>query len=354
MFIALGDYSTIIDEKGNSTHRTMCHGGDSQKLHYYKNSRLFQCYTNCGSMDIFDIVIKAKEIAGETINFFGALVFVAEATGKRLTSSPVNDNNTDIVDDWEWLNRVSIIKPKQDTKLNLYNENVLRVFLPYLNNWVHEDISPKVAKKYEVGWYIKTDSIIIPHRDEDGGLVGIRQRNTRQVDIDNGRKYIPTLVNGILHNHQTSRNLYGLNITKSTIKKHKRVYIFEGEKSCMKSESYYGEDNYAVAISGSNISDWQVSKILNLGVEHVILALDKHRGQKKHEPDEAYENYIKKYKEKLNYLASQFAPFCRTYVIWDRDNLIDYTDSPIDRGKDIFEQLTDTKIEIRTKDDNIA
>ena len=47
------------------TSRTICHnhlGEGSRKLYYYDNTKLFQCYTDCGnSFDIFEL-ISSKEI----------------------------------------------------------------------------------------------------------------------------------------------------------------------------------------------------------------------------------------------------------------------------------------------------
>ena len=35
---------------------TFCHCGTSHKLYYYKSSKSFYCYTECGSLDIIEIV----------------------------------------------------------------------------------------------------------------------------------------------------------------------------------------------------------------------------------------------------------------------------------------------------------
>ena len=44
---------------------TICHnppGEGSRKLYYYSNTDLFQCYTGCGSFDIFELLIKIAKI----------------------------------------------------------------------------------------------------------------------------------------------------------------------------------------------------------------------------------------------------------------------------------------------------
>ncbi len=54
---------------------TVCHGGDSHKLYYYDNTKLFKCFTHCGTMDIFELLMKIKDIDLNTaisyiVNFF--------------------------------------------------------------------------------------------------------------------------------------------------------------------------------------------------------------------------------------------------------------------------------------------
>lgn len=228
------------------------------------------------------------------------------------------------------------------------------VFIPYQNNWIDEGINGEVAELYEVGFSPLNNSITIPHRDEEGRLIGVRQRNLSKIDLEQGRKYIPMFVNGRLLNHQTSHNLYGLHISKNNIKKYKRIYLFEGEKSVMKSQLYYPDDNFSVAVSGSNISQWQTEKILEMGVRHVIIAFDKFREQRKNESDRVYNKHVLQYQKRLLRLAHRFTPYCRTYIIWDFDgDKLEHDDSPIDRGKEIFEYLTDRKLEIITKGDEI-
>ena len=40
--------------------RTVCHCGNSHKLYYYPNTKLFKCYTDCGgeAFDIFELTRK--------------------------------------------------------------------------------------------------------------------------------------------------------------------------------------------------------------------------------------------------------------------------------------------------------
>lgn len=329
---------------------TKCHDGDGYNLTYHSNSQNFYCYSNCGSMDIFQLVQNVKEAQGVRLNFPETVKWVAELTKKKFT---IDRDNIGIsiskIEDWDWIHKVTRKKPVMSKELKTVNENVLEVFLSYRNNWVDEGITPDVAKLYEVGYYLKEDQITLPVRNENGELVGIRSRNTDE-RVGLGMKYIPTKVSGKMYNYLNMYNCYGLHLTKDTIKKHKRIYIFEGEKSCMKSQLFYKNDNFSIAVQGSNVSDWQVKKILSLGVEDVILAFDKFRAQKENESDRVYERFYEDYKRKLARIGHKFAPYVRFYVLWDENNLLQSKDSPIDRGKEVFELLTENKIEIKTKD----
>lgn len=350
VLLELGSEHHHLDNQGRPKFVTVCHGGSGYNLQYYPNDHTFRCFSECANnKDIFQLVMEAKSTQGYEVSFPEAVKFVAELTGKSFTTSYTKEMTTNRVDDWEWINKVTRRKPRFNQELPVYDESVLDVFLPYTNDWVNEGITKDVADIFEVGFHLPSDGITLPHRDKNGRLIGIRQRNTRQEDLDSGRKYIPTVCAGLQYTHIVSHNLYGLHITKEAIKKSKRVYLFEGEKSVMKAQKYYGENNFSVGVSGSNISNWQVETLLSLGVEHVVIAFDRFRAPKEDESDLVYERAVIAYQDRLLRLARKFTPFTRTYIIWDYDGALDYSDSPIDRGKELFELLTENKIEIATK-----
>lgn len=356
----LGSAEAKQDNKGNPIYSTICHHSDSDnhiqknkhKLYYYAENHNFYCFSGCGNIsDIYELVIKVKEQQGFTFTFVEALKHVAELTNKHYSLSRDGDKkNSDKVDDWSYLNRFKKRK-KMTSELPSFDESVLDVFLPYPHeSWVNEGINHDVMQQSEIGYYFKSEAITIPHRDENGRLVGIRQRNLLQEDVDAGRKYIPTVCNGTMYNHLTMYNLYNLHISKENIRRHKRVYIFEGEKSCLLSRTFYKEDDFSVAVSGSNVSDYQVEKLLSLGVEHVILAFDKFRAQKDKESDEKYEKFLLEYQKKLVRIGHKFAPYVRFFILWDSEGKLEHKDSPIDKGQEVFEYLTDHKTEITTQE----
>ena len=82
--------------------RTICHGGDSRKLYYYDNTKLFTCYTGCAerSFDIFQLVLKVKE---RELNQDWELPQAIELVARYFGFSPneKNDGFTSTLEDWQ-------------------------------------------------------------------------------------------------------------------------------------------------------------------------------------------------------------------------------------------------------------
>lgn len=338
------------DPKGNPVYSTICHNGCNHKMYYYDNSKQFNCYTQCNHFDVYELVIKAKETQGYTYSFYEAIKWVSETVGKSPQSNNTVEHNKTIVDDLQWLNRFRK-KPKPDTELQVYDEAVLEVFMPYPHEAWLEEITYETQMKYGIRYYFKSDQIIIPHYSHDNKLIGIRSRNLDEEALARGAKYIPTICQNVQYSHPLSRNLYGLNKNKENIKRLKKICLYEGEKSVMITEDSFSNNNFSVAVCGSSISNEQKDQILSLGVNEVFIAFDKFRAQKEHETEDMYTNQVIEYQQKLIRLAQMFTPFVQTYIIYDMENLLDAKDAPCDKGKGIFEHLMRNKIEINTKDE---
>lgn len=338
IYIILKDLGSNDPLQGNQ-YQTVCHGGHKHKLYYYDDTKTFHCYTDCSqNLDIFEVVERAKKVS-----FPQAVQYVATLAGKTFGfSSIINNSTEDIIDDWEWINRHKK-KEKIIPKLNQYDSTVMDVFLPYPHEeWINEGISYKTQKKFNISYYLKDERIIIPHYDIDGNLVGIRGRAMKQEDIDNGKKYMPVTIENRLYNHQTMFNLYGLHKTKEAIRKLKKVAIFEGEKSVLKCEDYYGNDNFSVASCSSQITNFHRDILLGLGIEEAIICFDSPSNKMNDEQ-------IEEYQKKLLRLAKKFTPYVRTYIVYDDFGLLPEKSSPVDKNKDTLEQLMKCKYEIKTE-----
>ncbi|MFO1442950.1 hypothetical protein KDN24_06930 [Bacillus sp. Bva_UNVM-123] len=355
ILLDLGSEKAKEDKEKNPIFTTVCHNskGGSHKLYYYKEGKLFHCYTTCGeSMDIYELVIRSHSQRGVEISFHKAIQYVANITGKFITSN-ILLKESHIVDDWNWLNR---FKRKEKVELNspTINENILDVFIKKPHElWLNE-ITYETQMKFEVCYYFRENRIITPHRNIDSELIGLTGRALNQESIDIGQKYMPISVENKIYSFPTIYNLYGLHKTKHAIKRLKKAAIFESQKSVMKCEDFYGKNNFSVATCSSNISNYHRDLILELGVEEVFICFDKFRGKKENETDEKYSSRLIDYQENILKLAKKFSSFTRVYILWDFKGLLEDKDAPVDKGQQILELLMKDKFEVTTKDEVIT
>ena len=337
---------------GELIFRSICHGSDSWKLYYYHEAKdnypakIFHCYSRCGdSFSIFELVIRARRQQGIILSFSQAVKYVASITNKMFYSNTDNEEDTSyIINDWEWINKFKNIKRQHSIpQLSEINEHILEIFCPYPHElWLNEGISRETMQKYQISYWEKENKIIIPHRDIDGRLIGIRGRALNKEEVDAGYKYMPINIEGKELKHTLGNNLYGLCQNEEAIRRLGKLVIFESEKSVMLCDTYYHQNNFSVAVCGSNITDTQCRLIRNLGVNEVMIAFDKEFTDPDSKAAEAYGNKI------IN-KAKRLTPYFTVYVIWDNLGLLEMKDSPADKGKEVLEKLMKNKIEIQTK-----
>ena len=183
----------------------------------------------------------------------------------------------------------------------------------------------------------KNQGIVIPHYDINNQLVGIRER-TLIKEEENFGKYRPAILNGVMYNHPLGFNLYNLNNSKNNIKIIKKVIVYEGEKSSLLYASFFGEENdISVAVCGSSLITYQVKLLLSLGVEEIIIAFDK---QFKEIGDKEWERWTKK----LYDIHTKYSAYVQISYLFDKKDLLDYKDSPVDKGKETFLKLFKNRI----------
>ena len=211
-----------------------------------------------------------------------------------------------------------------------YDGSILNTFINYKPiEWIYEGISVETMEKYGIRYSIENNSIIIPHRDKDGRLVGIRERNLdkRQVEVL-GRKYVPhfSFTHRKTYKHRLSMNAYGIDKNKEAISEYKKCIIFEAEKSVLKMDTIYG-NNPSVAVGGSSVSLYQLNLLKELGVKDVYLSFDKEEGIK--------------WEQKLDKICKRIYDFgFNVFIIEDKEGkYLDLKSSPIDHGKEVFEIL---------------
>ena len=301
---------------------SLCHGGESWKCELYKDSFNFHCYTNYGT---FDIITLVQEVMN--LSFTEAIEFIEEyfhlgINFQRGFGRPKKKE-------------VPIRKPiKKEVDFNEqlpeYDGSILNTFINYKPvEWIYEGISVETMEKYGIRYSIENNSIIIPHRDKDGRLVGIRERNLdkRQVEVL-GRKYTPytSFAHRLTYKHRLSMNAYGIDKNKEAISEYKKCIIFEAEKSVLKMDSVWN-NNPSVAVGGSSVSLYQLNLLKELGVKDIYLSFDKEEGIK--------------WEQKLDKICKRIYDFgFNVFIIEDVEGkYLDLKDSPIDKGEFVFLEL---------------
>lgn len=338
---ALGSDPPKHTARGELVFQTICHNpahSGSHKLFYYPDSGLFHCYTQCGeSFSPYELVQKVKHVS-----FYEAKDIVYRILGiqdEKKTGFAIHRDSQD----WDILNKYSpqtIYEPSVSQNPAL-PPSVLQLWpICYPQEWRTDGITQEATQAFGIRFDVVNNAIIIPHKDKHGNLIGIRSRSLDPQVVAQGFKYMPTQLQGKDFRHNLRYNLYGYWENADSIRRIRKVMLVEAEKSVLQCESFYGDNNYTLAVCGSNVSSYQRDMILELGVQEVFLAFDKEYHAPYTEESDAYADKILK-------IASMFAPYVRTCVLWDTNNLIGYKDSPTDKGRQVLQQLLATKYEIK-------
>lgn len=318
---------------------TICHNDNaenaSMKLYYYPNEQTFCCYTECDASyniyNLFEKVYKRKEI---------------RKTFYEIVCDIINflDFNEDFFSSQEEYHSIKdqYQKKKREVNLETYDNNLLKIFeKEYPIEWLEEEITKESMDKYSISFSPYRNKIIIPHFNIDSKLIGIRGRTLNKEEEIFG-KYLPLRIEEKTYSHPLSLNLYGLNVSKDSISRRKKVIIFEGEKSVLKYSSYF-EDNIAVACCGSSINIYQIYLLINnFDIDEIIIAFDK-------EYDKTGTKESIDYFNKLYNLGKKYINYSNFSFIYDKEDLLNKKDSPVDKGKDVFIKLYNKRIKVQNE-----
>ena len=330
------------------TSATICHnqpGEGSRKLYYYENTSLFQCYTGCAdsTFDIFELVIKVAKIQWDKeFDLNDAVRWIAQRFG--FSGDNENRSEDEDLDDWKYLanyERIQDIVVKDSSiVLKEYESEILKRFNynVKITPWLREGITQAALDQAQIGFYPGGDQITIPHFDKDGRFIGLRGRTLCAEEGEHFGKYRPIKINKILYNHPLGMNLYNFNNSKENIGIMKKAIIFEGEKSTLLYQSYFGlENDISVACCGSSVSAYQIQLLLDAGAEEIIIAFDR---QFKEIGDEEFKHL----KTNLLRLRAKYKNFATISFIFDKNMITGYKSSPIDEGPEKFLQLFKERI----------
>lgn len=256
---------------------TVCHHPENPEegkkaLYYFDNTKLFKCFTHCGTFDIFELIRKVQGVDLSSAVYYVVNFF-------NLQWKLTDQDNSDIQQE---LRQMEKFKELHNIKLNDERitlpetpQSILEHYpQPRIDNWKREFIPKEVCDYMGIRYDPVIGAILIPHLDADGRMVGIRQR-TLVKENERFGKYRPWLYEDKLYNHPLGFNLYGLCQAKDNIRALRKVIVAEGEKTVLQIISYLGLSNdIAVAVCGSHISTYQIKLLQDCGVEEMVVAFD--------------------------------------------------------------------------------
>lgn len=211
-------------------------------------------------------------------------------------------------------------KAKESTAIILPDNYMERYERPddKLSIWIDYGISKESLDKYQVCYDRYTNRLVYPIRNPIGQIVNV---GGRTIDPDwkakGLRKY------NYIQSWGTINTIYGLAENKEAIKEAGEIILFEGCKSVLLADTW-GIHNCG-AILTSHLSPNQMKILAHLGCR-VIFALDK-------EVDINSDKNINKLRQYVNVKR-----------IYDKDNLLEPKDAPVDKGEKVFRKLYDERI----------
>lgn len=188
--------------------------------------------------------------------------------------------------------------------------------------WEAEGISRKSLDKFQVHYDSFSNRLVYPIRDIKGQIVNIGGR-TLDTDfkIKKLRKY--TYFQGWGGEMDV---IYGLFENMESILEKSEVILFEGCKSVLMADSW-GIHNTGALLT-SHLNPDQMKILAKLGVR-VVFALDKDVRVRDDHNIEKLKRYVS------------------VEYFWDREDLLDEKDAPVDRGLEVFKKLYEQRLRYR-------
>ena len=133
--LTLEQVESLLSELGGNPQRynnmiiskTICHCGESHKLFYYDNTKLFRCYTECSdTFDIYQLVMKVQSYVGNKLALPQAYNYIAKFFNIIDVTNDFPDEK-DKLKDWQILDKYDKNKNKDYGYNNRTQERNLRI-----------------------------------------------------------------------------------------------------------------------------------------------------------------------------------------------------------------------------------
>lgn len=337
-----------VNHRGNRF-QSCCHHSNPNdggyNLAFNPNSKSFMCFSQCScSYSLLSLVKKHKELVDGKCSTWSAMKFICDQINIPFNfKEEIKQVNTNI---YKWQNSLlKYTKNYSNATNQIYDKSILNYLTPcYYEPWLKEGMTKESLDKFDIRWYDRLQQVLIPVYDDEGNLVGTHDRNTNPELVDNGFKYDHLrLLDGTEYKFQMGLVLYGLNMNKADIERTRTAILFEAPKSVIHIDGFY-DYNISVAMFGMNLQKAKLKLLLKYGVNKFIIALD--RQYKNVMINSEYTKEFLKYREKVDRIIDTIRPYAQEIgVVWDNDEdrFLEYKDSPVDQGKEVWEKLFDRR-----------
>lgn len=347
----------IIKSKSNSKWilHTFCHHKNAldgkPKLEFYINSKLFYCYTKCcQSYNIVTLLQQRFKILGEEKNRVQILKYIIDTCELNidLENVEIKEKSNDICDWQKILSKYTRYKNSYN-ELKPYDKSILNGFPKlYHKDWLDYGITEETMEKYNIRYYPYRNQIVIPCYNKGGYLIGIRVRNMDKIALNDGcAKYFPLeTLDGSMFKFQTNFVFYGENYNLEEIKRTGVCWLVESEKSVLKFDSWFHENNVSLGLYGSNLGKKRFEFLIKLGLSELVIMLDSDFHTIYDENNELTEDYIE-FEDKVLKMAKPFKPYIgKISVCFNNQGYEGYKFSPCDFTREQFDMLYKNREEV--------
>ena len=187
--------------------------------------------------------------------------------------------------------------------------------------WIDEGISIETLDKWQVRYDSFSNRLVYPIRNLEGKVVNVGGRTVSPDWKERGlRKYT------YFYNWGSLDVVFGLYENMKEILRRREVILFEGCKSVLLASSW-GIGNAGCLLT-SHLNPNQMKILAKLGCR-VVFALDKEIRIREDHNIQKLRNYVE-----VEYL-------------WDKDDLLDEKDAPVDKGFEVFMKLYEGRMRYR-------
>ena len=358
---------------------TLCHGGTHHNAAFDPETHKITCFSKCGNQTrvLHNWVSAALGTDNPSIGkqFIEKWIDEAEIDLSDVIPGASGGTKTyHVFDPDKKVDMVKGIDPK--ILADLYSQfdtttetlSRLKWHLPKAQGG--DEIPLQQLIDFDVAYYPKRGTIILPHHNINGEIVGLYERSFAPTQEEMRKifgyepgewiegksawaaihyapksKYMPLWKEGKYRDKEkpcwsfpNSRNLYGLHKAKEAIHESGKAIIFEGAKSVMLAHAYGYP--FAVASHTFGASESHLAMLIQAGAKEIILAFDKQYQAPEGKEWDTYE-------QRTQRLAGRVRRFVKVSRICDREGaFLGYKDAPIDNGKAAFETLFASREEL--------